>query len=80
MAKTRHFDMGEPRTYPEGGTYIMFSFFTFTDGKLSIGQCQSVKSEYVEREIAALKKDGWTPASYKYANGRAVLSKLMEAA
>lgn len=73
MIKTRHFNMSEPHTYPEDGTYVRFCFFTFTEDKLSTGQCQSVKLEDVPLEIAALMKGGWTPASYKYVNGRPVL-------
>lgn len=75
-ARTYHYDMAEPYTYtwPEGGTYyVMFNYFSFQNGKLNVGQCESVRQEDVPAVIAALEKNGRTRASYRYENGRAVL-------
>jgi len=70
MTKTRHYS--ENHNTGVAG-YIMFSFFTFTDGKLNIGQSQSVALKDVAAEREALTRNGWTRADYKYVNGKAVL-------
>ena len=66
--KSFHYDEGDAG---EDG-YVMFSFFSFTNGKLHIGQCQSVAAKDLEAERAALAHNGWTPGSYRYVNGKAV--------
>jgi hypothetical protein len=66
--KTFHYDEG----YAGADGYVMFSFFSFTNGKLHIGQCQSVAAKDLEAERAALARNGWTPGSYRYVNGKAV--------
>jgi hypothetical protein len=70
MTKTRHYS--ENHNMGVDG-YIMFSFFSFTDGKLNIGQSQSVAMKDVALEREALARNGWTRAGYKYVNGKAVL-------
>lgn len=50
--------------------YVMFGFFSFQNGKLNIGQCQSVKIEDAQRERDALHAKGWTKAGYRYVNGK----------
>jgi hypothetical protein len=53
--------------------YTMFSYFSFRDGALNVGQCQSVKTEEVALTREALKRSGWTPGGYKYVDGKPVL-------
>lgn len=65
MVKTFHYHECE---IIEG--YIQFSFFSFQDGKLNIGQCQSVKIEEAQKERDALAKNGYTKAGYKFVNGK----------
>ena len=71
MTKTFHYSENH-NTGVNG--YVMFSFFTFTDGKLNIGQSQSIATKDLKREREALARNGWTRAGYKYVNGKAVLS------
>lgn len=68
--KTLHFHISEPF---EG--YVMFSFFSFRDGELHIGQCQSCPVEDLHQYRAHLVESGWSEGSYKYVNGRAVLQR-----
>jgi hypothetical protein len=71
MAKTLHYSMAEPHSWEDGGQrYVMFSFFSFTDGKYRPGQCQSVPEHLVAAEREALEKGGWTHANAKYLDGK----------
>lgn len=69
MAKTMHYSVNDQ--YCDG--YVMFSYFSFTDGKLNIGQSESVKLGDVAVVREALARNGRTEAGYKYVDGRAVL-------
>ncbi|WP_439398974.1 hypothetical protein ACRQ5Q_16670 [Bradyrhizobium sp. PMVTL-01] len=69
--RTRHYDLSEPWTYRgETQRWVMFSFFSFHNGKLHIGQCQTVKEEDVEAQFPYLERGGWTRATYRYVNGK----------
>ena len=70
MTKTYHYT--EHRVLPG---YVMFGFFSFCDGKLNIGQCQSVKEEDAQRERDALRAKGWTKAGYRFVNGAPELTE-----
>lgn len=71
---TSHFSMSPPEAYHgETQRYVMFGFFSFHDGKLHLGQCQSVKEEDAALEREYLERAGRTKAGYRYVNGKAVL-------
>lgn len=69
MAKTFHYHIGKGAL----PGYSMFSFFSFTDGRLHVGQCQSVKNDELAIEVTALKRNGWSEASWKFDNGKPIL-------
>lgn len=72
--RTMHFDMSEPYAFDgETQRYVMFSFFSFQNGKLHIGQCQSVREDQVAIERSYLEKNGRTHATYRYVDGKPVL-------
>lgn len=66
VPKTRHFYIG----CSGAPGYVMLYFFSFTEGALSIGQSQGVLLENLPAELEALKRNGWTRASYRYTMGR----------
>ncbi len=72
MATTHHYHLA-----PMLPGYQMFSYFSFRDGKLHVGQCESVKDEDVPAAVLHLEtKMGdycRTRATYRYVDGRAVL-------
>lgn len=65
MSKTRHFTLHDGL---EG--YSMFGYFSFEDGKLHLGQCESVKNSEVSIYRNILISRGMTQATYKYVNGK----------
>lgn len=70
MTKTRHYTLHDGL---EG--YSMFGYFSFENGKLHLGQCESVKNSEVAHYCNILAKRGMTQATYKYVNGKPELVK-----
>jgi hypothetical protein len=70
---TRHYSIG---SFGDPG-YVMFSYFSFHDGALSIGQCETVPVADLPVVLAAHHANGRTRAGYKYVNGRPVLTDDM---
>ena len=68
MTKTRHYTLHDSL---EG--YSMFGYFSFENGKLHIGQCESVKNSEIAHYREILAERGYTQASYKYVGGKPVL-------
>lgn len=58
--------------------YSMFSFFSYCDGKLNVGQSQHVKTDDVRHEREALSRNGWTEANWHYENGRPIVTLVIK--
>lgn len=68
MTKTRHYTLHDGL---EG--YSMFGYFSFENGKLHLGQCESVKNSEVANYRKILAERGYTQADVKYIAGKATL-------
>ena len=68
MTKSRHYTLHDGL---EG--YAMFGYFSFENGKLHLGQCESVKTADISVYRKILADRGYTQAAYCYVNGKPVL-------
>lgn len=69
-ARTLHYFINRRECVPG---YTQLSYFSFDGDKLNVGQCQSVKTSELDKEVAALRRNGRTEASYKFVSGKPVL-------